>query len=298
MFPSIIKSVISIWFDEDTGFGNSPTEFMHHMQTSSVLRSEGAITLSRSVRAGLAIKNPIAFVQESKSLINLVCSLLIGAPPEHFFARSAGKSSRKTKYFQETKGVIGHALGYIGVVEDHAKGTLHYPLLIIGGLTPHLLQWFITTREVCQQIKKVLDSIHLSEVPFPYHVAQAVRRVLRGKVMMDITDQELLKGDEPLLNHTNMTALCHDQQIDTGLLHKAIASQVSQQQTHRHMETCKKGVLGRTGCHLSMPFGSLSTTSPVELKPINTDGEANDSYTEVSSNVQQRTISETLKYGV
>ena len=135
MFPNTIKSVISIWFDEDTGFGNSPTEFMHHMQTSSVLRSEGAITLSRSVRAGLAIKNPIAFVQESKSLINLVCSLLIGAPPEHFFARSAGKSSRKTKYFQETKGVIGHALGYIGVVEDHAKGTLHYHLLIIGGLT-------------------------------------------------------------------------------------------------------------------------------------------------------------------
>ena len=132
-----------------------------------------------------SIKNPIAFVQESKSLINLVCSLLIGAPPEHFFARSASNSSHKTKYFQETKGVIGHALGYIGVVEDHAKGTLHYHLLIMGGLTPHLLQRFITTREVCQQIEKVLDSTYLSEVPFPYHVAQAVRRVLRGKVMMD-----------------------------------------------------------------------------------------------------------------
>ena len=47
-----------------------------------------------------------------------------------------------------------------------------------------------------------------------------------------------------------------------------------------------------------MPFGSLSTTSPVVLKPINTDGEANDSYTEVSSNVQQSTFSETLKYGI
>ena len=93
-------------------------QLMHHMRTSSVLQSEGTITLSRSVRAVLAIKNPIAFVQESKSLINFVCSLLIGAPPEHFFARSAGKSSRKTKYFQETKGVIGHALGYIRVVED------------------------------------------------------------------------------------------------------------------------------------------------------------------------------------
>ena len=184
--------------------------------------------------------------------------------------------------------MIGHALGYIGVVEDHAKGTLHYHLLIMGGLTPHLLQWFITTREVCQQIKKVLgvDSIYLSEVPFPYHIAQAVRRVLRDKVMMDITDQELLKGDETLLNCTNMMALCDDQQIDTGLLHKAIANQVSQQQTHSHMETCKKGVLGHTGCCLSMPFGSLSTTSTVVLKPINRDGEANDYYTEVSSNVQ------------
>ena len=222
----------------------------------------GSITLSRSVWAGLAIKNHVAFVQESKSLINLVCSLLIGAPPEHVFARSAGKSSCKTKYFQETKGVIGHALGYTGVVEDHAKGTLHYHLLIMGGLTPHLLQWFISTREVCQKITKVLlDSIYLSEVPFPDHVAQAVRRVLRGKVTMDITDQELLKGDEALLNHTNMMALCHDQQIDTGLLHKTITNQVSQQQTHSHMETCKKGVLCRTGCHLSMPFGSLFTTS-------------------------------------
>ena len=263
-----------------------------------MLQSEGAITLSRSVRAGLVIKNPVAFVQESKSLINLVCSLLIGAPPEHFFARSAGKSSRKTKYFQETKGVIGHALGYIGVMENHTKGTLHYHLLMMGGLTPHLLKRFITTREVCQQIKKVLDSIYLSEVPFPYHVAQAVRRVLRGKVTMDITNKELLKGDEAMPNRTNMMALCHDQQIDTGFLHKAIANQVSQQQTHSHMETCKKGMLVHTGCHLSMPFGSLSTTSHVVLKPTNTDGEANDYYTEVSSNVQQRTISETLKYGI
>ena len=168
----------------------------------------------------------------------------------------------------------------------------------MAGLTPHLLQQFITTREVCQQIEKVSDSIYLSEVPFPYHVAQAVRRVLRGKVMMDITDQELLKGDESLLNRTNMMALCHDQHIDTGLLHKAITNQVPQQQTHRHMETCKKGMLGCTGCHLSMPFGSLSTTSPVVLKPINTDGEANDYSTEVSSNVQRRTVSEALKYGI
>ena len=109
---------------------------------------------------------------------------------------------------------------------------------------------------------------------------------------------QLLKGNEALLNRTNMMALCHDQQIDTGLLHKAIANQVSQQQTHSHMETCKKGMLGHTGCHLSMPFGSLSTTSHVVLKPTNTDGETNDYYTEVSSNVQQRTISETLKYGI
>ena len=115
---------------------------------------------------------------------------------------------------------------------------------------------------------------------------------------MNITDQELLKGDEALLNHTNMMALCHDQQIDTGLLHKTITNQVSQQRNHIHKETCKTGVLCRTGCHLSMAFGSLSTTSPVVLKPINTDGEANDYYTEVSSNVQQRTVSEILKCGI
>ena len=56
--------------------------------------------------------------------------------------------------------------------------------------------------------------------------------------------------------------------------------------------------------HMSNPtrrqlkYSVSFTTSPVVLKPINTDGEANDSYTEVSSNVQQRTISETLKYGI
>ena len=146
--------------------------------------------------------------------------------------------------------------------------------------------------------QELLDSIYLSEVPFPYHVAQSVRRVLRGEVMMSITYQELLKVDEALLNRANMMPLCHDQQIDTGLLHKAITNQVSQQQTHSHMETFKKGMLGRTGYRLSMPFGSLSTTSPVVLKPINTDGEVNDCCTEVSSNVQQRTVSETLKYGI
>ena len=90
------------------------------------------------------IDNPVAFVVESKSIINDVCAILLGLPPEDFFACHDGITRSKTKHYKTSKGILGHCLSYIAVVEDHAKGTLHYHLLFFGGLSPSGLDFVAT----------------------------------------------------------------------------------------------------------------------------------------------------------
>jgi len=55
-------------------------------------------------------------------------------------------------------------------------------------------------------------------------------------------------------------------------LHSRLASHTDKgagrQQSHWHMGTCTKGVLGKTGCRMCMPMGLREETSPVLLEPV------------------------------
>jgi hypothetical protein len=91
---------------------------------------------SSSARAAAAMENPVAYVLETKALIHDVCSILLGMPPESFFARNDGESSRKTRYYAYyNKGVIGCCLHYNIIMEDHAK-VCWFAFLIVPCLSP------------------------------------------------------------------------------------------------------------------------------------------------------------------
>ena len=51
--------------------------------------------------------------------------------------------NKKTHYYKKCKykkGIIGNTLSFIGVVEDHVKGTLHFHIIFFGSISPYILQ--------------------------------------------------------------------------------------------------------------------------------------------------------------
>ena len=135
-YQTIDNKTFPAVFSNESINGSSGTEFIQRLRDASKVMRLGQINLPNQAvhechmqhtLASLAMQNPIAYVQESKTLINNVMAILIGCPPEGFPALDDGKSSRKTRYFKsQNKGVFGHTLAYFGMIEDHQKGTLHY----------------------------------------------------------------------------------------------------------------------------------------------------------------------------
>jgi hypothetical protein len=92
-------------------------------------------------------------------------------------SKSIANTARKTTYYRAKKGIFGHTLSIIGIVKDHAKGTLHFHLLFFGGLSPYVLQRFAGLPDVCTSISRALDSMYSSSLPDGYHNAAVVRRM-------------------------------------------------------------------------------------------------------------------------
>jgi hypothetical protein len=63
------------------------------------------------------------------------------------------------------KGVFGHCFAASGVTEAHEKGTLHWHFTLRAGLSPHLLRRFAHLPGVCADISRVVDSMHVSQLP-------------------------------------------------------------------------------------------------------------------------------------
>jgi len=51
-------------------------------------------------------------------------------------------------------------------------------------------------------------------------------------------------------------------------IQNAISNQVRIQQLHEHMQTCEKGLLGKTGCQMCFGQWEQNTTHPILLKPL------------------------------
>jgi hypothetical protein len=128
---------------------------MQKLRMASTEQVAGRIIIpehSPAARATLGIQNPMAYLQESEAMVNDVLSILLILPPESYFGATVGTSMRKSRHFQtkrRRKGIFGQSLAYYRVMEDHQKGTLHYHLIIYGGVPPYILQQFSTIPEIC-----------------------------------------------------------------------------------------------------------------------------------------------------
>jgi hypothetical protein len=272
-FATVSNEQFPSHFENDCEYGSSVQEFMQKIRDASSKDSTGNIPLpdnlwGRAQRRKRVMDNPVAFVAESKAMINDICSILLGCPPGDFFSSFDSQSSRKTTYFKLNKGIFGSCLAYIGVVEDHAKGTLHYHILFFGGLSPFLLQRFSTLPDICAKIGAALDTMYKSSIPVEDKLPYLVKKVFSKRGDLGLGYSEL--GDlsfPPLLNPGRMSFCTYAQKLSPPIISSLTSDQGCQQQAHDHMPTCRKGFMGLTGCRLCMPAGFCDGTHPVYLAP-------------------------------
>ena len=87
-------------------------------RTDNIVRLNG--TWERNERRNKYIDNPVVFVTKNNTMINDTFTIMVRFSTEDFFFMLDNQSSRKS------------CQAYIGVVEDYARGTLHYHILLFG----------------------------------------------------------------------------------------------------------------------------------------------------------------------
>jgi len=202
-------------FEHGCVHGNSGEEFLEKLREASLEKSSGTIQVPvaeqqdgghcKEALAELAMDNPVACVMESKQLVNHILLHLFKLPVEGFFGRHEGDSCRKTRFFRARgKGIAGHSLAFVGAVEDHQKGTLHYHIILFGSLPPSLLQRFAAIPKVCDCISKALDKFYCAKCSFEHHVAHTIHKVLKDANNLSLREDDLQPiAPPPLLQHNN-----------------------------------------------------------------------------------------------
>jgi hypothetical protein len=261
-------------FELNCPHGTNVKEYMKLLYEASMEQSNGTMRMhpehSREFRADRARKNPVAYVTESKKMISNFCSVLLGLSPEDFFYSNEGTTRRATRYYKHNKGIFGHPLAYLAVVEDHAKGTLHYHLIFFGGLPPYVLQSFAGIQDLCDTIASVLDSMYRATLPRKTHIDRLTQQIMKqwsgsnfdGSIFRHLPEPHLLARSNPMGSRSyegNITKV----EIDCATILQAV-----DQQIHKHMHTCHKGVKGLTGCRLDRKSGPCLGTHPIRLVPI------------------------------
>ena len=129
------------------------------------------IPLGYRERARRASNNPVAMALEYERLIFDTLEILFGAPPDAFHSTS-GRKTNKTTYrksnrfefsfspsIKRSKGRFGHIYAYYGMHETQHRGTLHYHVIVYGGLSPELLDAAAGIPPLCDAVTTALDAI-------------------------------------------------------------------------------------------------------------------------------------------
>lgn len=283
-------------FEPGCKFGEDPSDFARRLREHTTLVSEGNIEfpqgyVTRSNRADLAMQNPVAYVQENKTLLWDILSLLIGFNIEDssYFSKTEGTSNRGTTYYKSKKGIFGHPLYAIGVTENHSRGHLHWHISLLAGIPPDVLQRFANLSGICDSISKVLDQMYQSEVPVEGHVGRIVKDVIKDfkndkERSVNERVYDCICGSEPLLftnDHESLVTALRERskrQSKTqprgrergafGRLFRIMAGIYgSCLQFHSHCSSCFKTHSGESGCRFDFPCGECEKTRGVLLSP-------------------------------
>ena len=243
------------------------------------MNGEGSM-YQRSQLAKLAIENPIAYVMETKSMITHVLLVLFGLAPEHFFSAYEVKTARKTQYYKHRqKSIIGRILSFVGVVEDHMKGTLHFHFIFFGSISSYVLQELSQLQDVCDVASEALDSFITAKFSKKTNARNLVQRVLckstniknlRPHDQPAITCPPLLQRQKPLIG---IETSLHSKECKLEKSKKVTANERAKYHFHEHHQTCRKGFNGKCGCCFCKKSGRCNGTHCVSLERIYAESE-------------------------
>ena len=268
-FRHVSNDAFPAAFEDGSLFGNSPSEFLQKLRMFSheVDAQEYApANLNRSARAKAAMQSPVAYVDETKTLLGHVLSILLGMPPEHFFDRFSVASRRSTTPVVYHKGILGIGNAVLGVIEDHARGTLHTHLLCFGGVSPFVLQQYANVPAISAQIVKVLDQQYQTRLPNDALLGQVVKDYVKYKVPgvgKNCAFASILKY--PSLDLERVFDTLQDRPIMQNI--RSISQSTAGNKYHKHTFTCEHGTMGKSGCRLCYERDTIARTLAVLLKP-------------------------------
>jgi hypothetical protein len=260
------------------------------LREESTLEGVGRIDLPcrPDDRAKAAMENSVAYMTEYKAILIDVLSILIGIPPSNISLGDEGLTMRKTKYFKHRKkGIFGTALAYYGVNEAHAKGNMHFHLVIWGGISSKVLHKYGGVPRICEAISTALNSMHKATLPADVLKERIVKDVVKELDTSDATqsvswksstvpillrdrDEELKKvtmehGDSASNNAPNEDQ--HQHHYKVAYLPNLTDDAAATKQNHNHEATCRKGHNGKEGCRFCKPSDMCDCTKPVILEP-------------------------------
>ena len=225
-----------------------PQDYLSHLHSGRPLKipvrdgtgTEQSIPCDYETRARAAMNDPVAMVSEYRRLLHNTLSILLGLPPSNI-----SPITRKTvPLAKRPKGLFGKTLSYYGVNEPQARGTLHFHIIVWGGIPPQALQRAAGNQELTDEIDKTLKTMYSSTLP-KEHLCHYVAKKLLRRQYKKIPPVPAPQLNPPDFDHMSGWS---EEKFDDEASKAAAARQY-----HEHSATCHKGPNGKYKCRMNIP---------------------------------------------
>jgi len=230
------------------------------------------IPLGYRDRARRASNNPVAMALEYERLIFNVLEILFGAAPNSFPTHS-GRKNNKTTYNKPSKfefanppsnkrakGIFGHVHAYYGMHETQHRGSLHYHVIVYGGLSPELLDAAGGIPSLCATVTAALDKLYKAELPPSVHLVRHIRNyTATDENLKHALSHATKNGSSNPYHHTPPSSAKQKQWCDS------VHNIVNTSGIHRHSFTCHKGCNKKKQCREAYKQRPVPYTRPVLL---------------------------------
>jgi len=218
---------------------------------------EGSIPIPKTYLERLTrlTENPVGAALIYKSFVNDVMTIIIGGKSQ---------SSRRTSFVscdRDDIGITGTNIAYFGKTETTGRGSLHFHVVLWGGISPDFLELISDMPELCKRVGSILESMYSASLTKEQHVADLATK-----------EADKLCSYQDDTKPTRRTMTPQAMQISPDPLDKSrfvchVCTTVCQRNgIHQHTFTCLKGVLGKCSCRLCKPSGKRKGTLPVILE--------------------------------
>jgi len=249
---------------------NIDDNYIEALKNDSSVIGEGNISLpvGYKQRAKRASDNPVAMAAEYQNLINNVLEILFGIPPDTC-TMGTGRKTNRTCYYKykfgykgnkfRSKGIFGYIFAYYGTHEAQHRGTLHFHVILYGGISPEILDAVGGMNNLCASVSAVLDQMYKAELSPSFHLTRLFKNYQR-------TNDDLSTSIKTT-RHAMVTPSFHNEPLpnQTKKWHEFTQGVVVKCGVHRHTFTCRKSFCKHTKCRESYKQRPVQFTRPMLL---------------------------------